>query len=228
MSTRRTHMGTNPFPKVSTAGLTPTELNDIYSSGQFFIPAGAFTPTEGFPFILEQYTSSGGPTLHYTWTVAQMVFNLKSGGTFTWAFKSDFVGAPDANIKLRMAPLFFSKVAGVAPNDTIEWSLGAVNFIMGSDVNIVDNLETELLSTVGDAFEMNGGDQTSKENVPLTILNSNGIIGAPISSSGWNMLTFNVERDIADIDDDFPASIFLFGVGVQFAVDFNNLAEWPD
>ncbi len=206
----------------------PNELNDVYSFGQFWVPAGAITPTEGFPFVIENYTSSGGPSLHYTWTVANMINGAKSGGTFTWAFKSDFVGAPDANIKLRMAPIFFSKVAGVAPADTVEWSLGAVNIVMGDNINFIDNSETELLSTVGSAFELNGGDQVSKQNVPLATINSNGVIGTPISSSDWNFLTMNIERDVADGDDDFPNPIFLYGVGVQFAVDFNNLAEWPD
>jgi hypothetical protein len=210
--------------------LLPSALNDVYSYGAFWVPVGAFTPTEGFPWSLEEYTSSGGPTLHYTWTVANCDPVTKSGGTFTWAFKSDFMAATEVSLKLKVAPIFFGKVAGVAPNDVVKWSLGAVNLVMGDSINIVDNLETTLLSEVGTAYQVNGGDQTSKENVPLTLVNdsSGGAIGSDISATGWNFMTINVERETVDgAEDTYPEDIFLFGVGVQFACDFNNVAQWP-
>jgi hypothetical protein len=219
---------TAPFPRVSS--LAPSLLNDAYSYGGFWVPVGAFTPTKGFPWTLEEYTSTGGPTLHYTWTVANCDNVNKSGGTFTWAFKSDFMAATEVNLKLKVAPIFFGKVAGVDPNDVVKWSLGAVNLAMNDNINIIDNLETTLLSEVGTAYLINGGDATSKENVPLTLINdsSSGAIGSDISASSWNFMTINVERETVDgSEDTYPNPVFLLGVGVQFACDFGNVAQWP-
>ena len=212
----------NGFPG---AGLTPALLSSVYSRGQFDLGIGAWQPTEGFPFLKDVYTSSGGSE-HFTWPVGNFANDVKSGGTFMWRFKADFVSA--VSLEIQMAPIFFSKVNGVVPDfDHVEWSLGAVNMIMGDTINIAPNTETALISEVNatDAFKMNGGSVANKQAVPLTT-----VMGSAISTTDWNFLTMNIERE-ADaagrILDTFEDDIFLLGVAVQWKTNFENIAQWP-
>lgn len=212
-------------------GLTPSTLNDVYSFGSFWIPAGALTPVNGIPCIIETYDSTGAAN-HWTWTVAKFLASAKSSAEFTWAFKSDFVGAPDASLKLRCAPIFFTKTSADSAVNIVRWDIGAVNMVMGDDINIIANTEVTMLSTVqpisttAGQMLINGGDADNKQAVPLTIVN--GAVGTTISSSGLNLLNINLERSSQDSEDTFADDVFLLGINVQFAVDFNNIAEWPD
>lgn len=216
--------------------VTPSELNDVYSFGQFWIPAGALTPVTGFPGIIETLDSTGETPAHNSWTVMKMANAVKSGGNFTWAFKSDFMAGTTATLLLRTAPIFISKVNADPAVNIVEWSLGAVNLAMGDDINFDANTETVLLSTVqpvgttAGEFLINGGDASSKQNVPLTLINNTVSGTSDISGTDWNFCTINVEREAetaSRVADTYLSDVFLLGVGVQFAVDFNNVAVWP-
>lgn len=212
-------------------GISPSMLNDVYSFGQFFVPAGAMTPTEGLPSILTTKTTTGGG-LHHTHTVMEFVHTVKSGCSFDWAFKADFVKSSVATINLRCGVLYFTPSSADTPNNIIRFDIGAVNLAMGDDINVGTNLETNILTDVqptatpGGEELLNGGDTGSKQNVPLTTIN--GLVGTELSPTNWNFLTINMEREALDENDTFQDSAFVFGMGVQFAVEFSNVAEWPD
>lgn len=209
--------------------VTPTELTNAYKFGQFYVPAGAMTPSAGLPSILTTKTTTGGLD-HHTHTVMEFPHTSKSGCSFDWAFKSDFPEDTDPLLRLRVGHLFFSSSAD-SPNNIVRMDIGAVNLVMGDDINVGPNNETIILSTVqptttpGGEELLNGGNAASKQNVQLTFLND--LVGTPISATDWNFLTINIEREALEAADTFLDSVFLFGVGVQFAVNFNNVAEWP-
>jgi hypothetical protein len=216
-------MYTNPFPKVSQNGgaLTPSELNDVYSFGQFWIPAGATTPsTETSPApVIETYLSTTGGT-RQEYTVAKFDGATQSSVCFEWGFKSDFVAVPSASMLFKASPLWFSKTAGDGVED-VDIEIYANNILMGGDVN--DNMGagsqvTKVVPTT--AFELTGG---TTANVQASIAKT--IEGSVLSATDWNLIRIGVERHANT--DTFGDDVFLIGVGIQFAVDFNNVGVWP-
>ena len=223
--------GNRPREGPDAAGLGCIEvLNDAYSFGQFFVPAGGMTPTEGFPSILTTKTTTGGG-LHHTHTVMKYPPSIFTSSSFDWTFKSDFAAGTDLSLKLRCGVIYFTEDSADSPDNIVRFDIGAVNLVMGDDINVGPNTETSILSDVQPASTpvgqqlLNGGDTLSKQNVPLTDLN--GLVGTPISSTDWNFLNFNIERAGDQIEDTFSGDVFIFGAVVQFATDFNNIAQWP-
>jgi len=225
--------GTNRLGYNSLNGAnTPVEvLNDAYSFGQFFVPAGGMTPTEGFPSILTTKTTTGGG-MHHTHTVMKFPLSIFTSCSFDWAFKSDFAAGTDLSLKLRCGLLYFTDISADSPANIIQFDIGAVNLVIGDDINVPPNNETQILTDVqptstpvGEEL-LNGGNTGGKQNVPLTELNN--LAGTSISPTDWNFLNFNIERTGTSENDTFLGDAFVFGALVQFATDFNNVAEWPD
>lgn len=221
--------GSGGWPSV-----TPDSLNDAYKFGQFWVPAGALTPTGGFPANIEIHTSTEAAN-HWSWTVAKFAASVKNGACFSWGFKADFLKAPIADLKLRVAPIFFTKVSADDPANIVEWSIGAANQVVGDDINLDSNTETELFSAVqptttpAGKFLINAGSSVNKQAAPLTLVNVGFAAGevSPISLTDWNLLTVNLEREGDHLADTFLGDVYLLGLDVQFAVDFNNVNEWP-
>lgn len=221
---RTTHMQTAPFPNVNAPDqFTANELNNVYEYGQFWIPAGALTPGVTAGCTVEPYESSSANPA--TWTVAKFDTAVDQDAHFTWGFKSDFVNVATPRIKL--SPIWFVKTLGVDPNDLVRFGANVYNNVIAGGSLNYNNVANEVYmeqDTIA-TYEINGGNAGSTPQAALFITT---IGNDALSASDWNMLTMTLTRTGTHVNDNYPASVFLLGVGVQFHTDFGNIAIWPN
>jgi len=200
--------------------LNANQLNSVYDYGQFWIPAGAFTPSISEPCIITTYEGTSGAQASYT--VAQFAPSVAQSANFTWAFKSDFVKVPAADISIRVAPIWYAPTTDPGPNNVVRFEAYCRNFIAGSSINSGLGGSDSMDQTVpGTAYDITGGDTSSEEDALGLTPN-----GAVIDPTNWNMLSFQLERHGDQAGDNFSDNVFVLGVMIQFATDFNNVALW--
>lgn len=208
----------------SSTPLTPSELNDVYTHGQFWVPAGALTPdTTASPPVFEKYEFSNQANNYYTQTVLNFATSENMEACFNWAFKADFVAVPSASLKLKVKPVYFVPVTVAAPNNVVRVAMSVDNAIVGGNLDQngnpvqvdwnITNLNAELLNS--------GVGADGEDSIALTVG------GDTLNSSGLNFLQILFEREGNDAADTYTNTLHLLGIMVQFAVDFNNVAEWP-
>ena len=203
--------------------LTPSQLNDVYSFGQFWIPAGALTgngsqsPDFATPYVI--------PNGYSAYTVGRYSGTADEEAFFTWAFKADFVGVPTATMKMKISPLFTSQVTVAAPNNKVQWAFGASNALVGTSLNFTNAANEVDFNTTAPVTDILQGGNTSDAQNAAAITVQDDIL----SGGDMNFLQILVERHAATggADDNYQNDVLLLGVAVQFAVDFNNVAVWP-
>ena len=198
---------------------TPDQLNNIYTHGQFFVPAGALTPGQSDGCIIEQfeYPASNAGSV----TVAKFPTGIETEGYFSWGYKKDFVNTA---IAFKLKPTMFVKDIGNEGN--VVWSTGVVNALIGSNLNINAETTTDDMTTPGPdtIFDIFSGDATDAERAFDL-----GSSLSPDNPNANNMNTFNflIERHGENVSDTLSTDVFLLGLMVQWAVDFNNIGVWP-
>jgi hypothetical protein len=122
-----------------------------------------------------------------------------------------------------VAPIWFAKTTASTPNNVVVLEAAAQNLLIGSSININAPSDTQLIQTVpATAFLLQGGKTANAQaSIPLAVA------GDTLSASNWNFINISFERDGALAEDTFGDSIFLLGIGVQWAVNFNNITVWP-
>jgi hypothetical protein len=210
-------MKTQPFPNVNLGGgITPSNLNDVYTHGQFFIPAGAMTlgATNTPNLINDSMAILDGSTF----TVMEFPTGVQAEVFFQWAFKSDFVKT--SALALKVKPLWYQNVLG---SGNVEWEAGVVNNLIGSNLNI--STETAAVAQIQAApnvvDQLASGPSGAVEQA-IDLGNTTGL-----SASNMNFMQFIFERHGQNVGDTFGQSALLLGLSIQWAVNFSNVAVWP-
>lgn len=203
--------------------LTPTELNDVYTHGQFWIPAGALSGNPGqTPDFLTPYQI---PNAYSSYTVGRYSGTVDEEAFFTWGFKADFVAAPSASLLLKFSPLFTCENTVAAPNNKVQFAFGASNALVGTSLDFNNAANEVNFNTTAPVTDILQGGNTSDDQDTAPV----GVFGDIVSGGEMNLFQLMVERHAASggVDDNYLNDILLLGVAVQFAVDFNNVAVWP-
>lgn len=214
--------GNRGWPIASGGALTPDELNSVYTHGQFWVPAGALTPGVNLPITFEDYQPASG---YPTYTVGVYAPTTDTEAFFTWAFKSDLPADPSASLLLKINFLWFVKVAAEENLDSVQWATGASNQLMGTSIDYDNSAGEVIWNRIVAAPDILHGGIAANVEAALAVPITNDVV----SGSDWNQLTIMAERHGATggENDDYPENAYLIGVGVQWAVDFNNVAVWP-
>ena len=201
--------------------VTPGELNDVYKYGQFWVPAGAWTPAPTDPCIIEEYESTGtGDKPCYT--VAKFPPSVDTLGHFSWGFKADFVNVPNAVMEMKMFGVWFAKTTAAAPNNGTRIEYGALNLNLGSSVNINGVAGPYLVQTVpATAFLLQSGIPANAEAAGAITIG-----GDALASANFNMINMYIERTGSNAADTFLDDIYYVGVSVQWRTNFNNISVW--
>lgn len=207
----------------SSSPLTPGELNDVYTFGQFWIPAGSLTSSDDDPVTIEKYESTSGGTKSPWRTVAKMPPSVLSIAWYNWAFKADFAEDTDAKLLMKSKPIWFAKTTAAGPDNVILIDIDGVNLNIGSSVNNSPGSDTAISQTVpGTAFLMQSGKTADDEAAA-----SMSISGDVISSGDTNLIDMFIERHGELAGDSFDDDIFLLGIMMQWKTNFNNISIWP-
>jgi hypothetical protein len=215
--------GHRGWPAAAGGVLTPTELNNVYTHGQFWVPAGALTgngvqsPNFALPYQI--------PSGYSSYTVARYADVADDEAFFTWAFKSDFPAVPSASLLLKLFPLFTCENTIAAPNNKVQLAFAASNVLIGNSLDYDASGDEVFYNTTAPVSGvLQGGDTSDPENA-ISVPVANNVL----SANNMNFVQILVERHSGSggADDNYAAEIVLFGVAVQWAVDFNNLGVWP-
>lgn len=193
-----------------------SELNDVYSRGQFWVPGGSLTPDKTSPSTLGDFEPAGAN--RHTWRVMRFAPSVSNIAFFEWGFKADFVDVTSINIK--MSPIWFLETADASK--VVRWGADIMNIGLGTSItqgNTGVNMDSDTV-----AIEvLTGGDSTDIQRAMPTIT-----IGVDaLSSTDWNILSCEIEREGDHANDNCLQAVSLTGIGVQFDCDFNNIAAWP-
>lgn len=202
--------------------VTPNELNDVYTHGQFWIPAGALTAGVGQEPEINSWQppSTGYPT----YTVARYDGAADEEAFFTWCFKADFVKVPTASMLLKVNFIWTCLVAGGVGNDTVQWASGANNTLIGTDLDFNNAANEVTYDQEVPTVKVLQAGKTANAQAGLAV----PVFGDVVSGSNINMITILAERHAASaVADNYTSDALLLGLMVQFAVDFNNVAVWP-
>lgn len=192
-------------------------LNGVYTKGQFWVPASAMTVGENDGATgLKTSTPSGSAG---SYTVMEFATGVLGEVFWTWALKSDFVASA---INLILTPIWFLETADAAT--VVTWEGGVSNAQLGTSLDFDNSAnEVEMQSDTVAVDVPTSGDSTDiQRGIPISVIGDDSF-----STTDWNILTLMMERHGDDASDTCGESAMLLGVGVQFDIDFNNVAAWP-
>jgi hypothetical protein len=108
-----------------------------------------------------------------------------------------------------------------SPAKVVKWDVGIRNDYYLSDIRSDATYTDTISKEVGDAYDMQGGDDLDDEK---TIAVSS-ISGSALSATKMNWITLSIRRSF-DPTDDYNATIYLPSASLQFKNNFANVAAW--